>query len=169
MGGGRLDAKILAKHIFKLINSERARRRLPQLQPDEQLIKIAIDNAMNRKNCTVHYAFKNERHFVVAKRIVKELMKDPNHKRQILNKSYTHVGLGICVLWNESLKEYEIYLCKRFKSDKRNRYHKKSKTKPKSFNFNIRKIILKNKKTFEYFLVAVMLYIALYIAFLVKS
>jgi len=163
-----LHAKLLAKHIFKLINSERSRRGLPQLQPDEQLIKTAIDNAMNKKSCTVHHAFKNERHFVVAKRIVKELMKDPNHKRQILNKAYTHVGLGICVLWNENLKEYEIYLCKRFKSDKRNRYNKKSKTAKRGFSFNIRKIILKNKKTFEYFLVAVMLYVVLYIAFTIS-
>jgi len=160
-----MHAKILAKHIFKLINSERVRRGLPQLQPDEQLIKMAIDSAINKRNCTVHHAYKNERHFVVAKRIVKELMKNPHHRKQILNKSYTHVGLGVCVLWNENLREYEIYLCKRFKSN----IKKPKAKKGNGINVNnVKRLILRNKKVFEYFLVAVMLYIVLYIAFMMS-
>ncbi|ACX72452.1 SCP-like extracellular [Methanocaldococcus vulcanius M7] len=168
-----MEPQRLRKRLHEVINKERKRRKLKPLKLSKSLTKSANREALKRKNCTVHYAVKGETHTTVAKRIVKEWLRNPNHRKHILSNKYNRIGIGVSILWNKNIKEYEIYVCKKFGSPKDKDKKKSNKSKSKQFNLkkinkNAKKLIIRHKKVFEYFLVAVMLYIILYIAFTVS-
>ncbi|MCQ6254739.1 CAP domain-containing protein [Methanocaldococcus sp.] len=160
-----MNPRKLRKRIYDEINKERRKLRLKPLKLSKSLSKMAIRDALNRKNCSVHYAVKGEKHITVAKRIVKEWIRNPAHRKYILNPKYNSIGLGVHILWNKNTKEYEIYVCKKFRpsqnvvKNSKNKKHNNLNTK------KLKKLIFKNKRIIEYFLLAVMFYILLYIAF----
>jgi len=166
-----MEPKEIGKGIFKIVNYERKKRRLKPLKPEQSLINTAISNAQNRKYCTVHHAMRKEKHWDIARKIVNSWIKDPNHKKHIFNKSYTHMGIGVYVVWDVNHKEYEIYVSKRFKQLKTHRHTTTAKQKQsydlKKF-FRKYKRLLNDKKVnkfFESVFVIIALFIVLYYIF----
>jgi len=165
-----MEPQRLRKRLYEQINKERKRRKLKPLKLSKSLTKSANREALKRKNCTVHYAVKGETHTTVAKRIVKEWLRNPNHRKHILSNKYNRIGIGVSILWNKNIKEYEIYVCKKFGSPKDKGKKKSSKSKNKKLNLkkinkDIKKLIMKHKRVFDYIFLIIMFYIILYIAF----
>ncbi|AIJ05254.1 hypothetical protein JH146_0404 [Methanocaldococcus bathoardescens] len=137
-----MNPKRVAGWIFRYINQERKKRGLKKLKSDKILINEAIRLAMNERG-TIHYATKNQRHRDVARRIVNDWLNNPNQRATILNKRYTHMGIGVHIYWDIGRKEYKIYVAKRFKSENKrnNKIRKKKNNNLTKFirNFKLKK------------------------------
>ena len=158
-----MEPREIGRMIFRIVNYERKKRRLRPLNPEQSLIISAMSNAQNRKYCTVHHAMRKEKHWDIARKIVNSWMRNSNHKKHIFNKSYTHMGIGVYVVWDVNHKEYEIYISKRFKNTHRNTGTTKQKQ-----SYDLKKFFRKykrmlNDKKANKFLESVFIIIALYI------
>lgn len=114
-----LDATVSAyeKEVIRLVNKERTSRSLPALKEDWQLSRVAryksedmrVKNYFSHTSPTYGSPFEMMRSFGISYRsageniakgqrtpeaVVEAWMNSPGHRANILNSSYTHIGVG---------------------------------------------------------------------------
>ncbi|CAN7245549.1 CAP domain-containing protein [Peribacillus frigoritolerans] len=111
------ESQSVEQQVLSLVNEERAKSGLPSLKMDTAISKVAIlksedmrdSNYFNHTSPSYGSPFEMMKSFGISYRyageniaagqpsadaVMKSWMNSPGHKENILNKNYTHIGIG---------------------------------------------------------------------------